>query len=251
MSDQPPPVPPSSADSPPRLPGKGGPIVLLVLSALTLLAFGRPFAFWQRSGDYNKLIFDIFGCMAIGGAVYAVIFLIRRTRSLLKLPVIYRAVAFAASSILIASVVLSFVRPQLPFGQPTDPPIGAGGHIVGRSVPRQWVVNGRACQMKSVYWTVVGDGLQFWIECPCIPEMPLDTMTQQQALQVALPLMAYAYETGLYDDCQGFTVGGHKVTTHIGVALFNQKDGKMRVNNVVLSVDEIKQHLQTAESDRP
>ncbi len=84
-----------------------------------------------------------------------------------------------------------------------------------------WNIDGQDYAIQDTYFLVLPEGLQFTIETEAPPGLDPTRITDQQAYDVAFPLMKYAYEKRLYERSTISRVGfGQQDVERIGVALF-------------------------------
>jgi len=84
-----------------------------------------------------------------------------------------------------------------------------------------WNIGGKDTQVANTYFLTLPEGLQYTVEYEVPNEVDLTSITDQQAYDLAFPLMQYAFEHHLYERNKVTTVGSGAVPgSRMGVSLF-------------------------------
>ena len=122
----------------------------------------------------------------------------------------------------------------------------AGHNPMAQSGPEVWQIGERKYEISSTYYLALPEGLQFTIDYPYTFSTSPSELTEEQALQAAMPLMRYAYETGVYNRSRISKLGaGRQEPTRIGVALIERKGAAQRGKRVALDIDAIEARISS------
>jgi hypothetical protein len=98
---------------------------------------------------------------------------------------------------------------------------------VGMQGPETWTIDGKKYRIEESYFLPVSDGMQYTIEYVHRFGKPLETVTDEEALQIAFPLMRYAYEHDVYLRKRIYKIGSENITAkRIGVILIEEHGNK-------------------------
>lgn len=126
--------------------------------------------------------------------------------------------------------------------------VPGSGHTGGysRIVPQgqeTWTINGRPYAVAATYYLPLPEGLQYTIDYQLPPslDVPHD---DTNALAIAFPLIAYAYESGLYRRSSISKAGtGSMAPTRIGVALYRMEGPARQGYATALTLDQVRHRL--------
>lgn len=117
----------------------------------------------------------------------------------------------------------------------------AGHAPMAASGPETWTVEGKTIDVQKTYLLALPEGLQYTIETTYdFGSSAQLTITQPQAVDIAFPIMKYAYENNLYSRTSISRNGTPLTPTRIGVVLIQNINGRSRGYRVGLSLDEIR-----------
>ncbi len=227
---QPPPVPDARQASRMKRTGQTALTLFVVFVILLPLGFGRtPLSRLPAPGGGYQIDFDLFSTVGVGMGLFALVWLLARFRTILRLPAARKVLGLVGAGGLILHTVLALFMPLgaiMPVPTPRPAPATAG--------PGEWEVDGTPYTVTTVYVLDLPEGLQYTIEHPH-PFGPADAnMDDARALEIAFPLMRHAYEKGLYK-------GGPQTPSRIGVVLYEKRGGRVHGYRIGLSLDEIRQ----------
>lgn len=131
-------------------------------------------------------------------------------------------------------------------------PVGASPYLpMATKGPEVWQIGDRTYQISYTYYIGMPDGLQYTIECPWPTDIKPDKRTQENARDLAFPLMQYACEEELYKRATIRQHGKGKITaTLIGVVFFEKKGIVFSGSRVNLTIDEIMKKIEATDSDK-
>jgi hypothetical protein len=117
---------------------------------------------------------------------------------------------------------LTLVVSTLPACRCESVPDPAEGHAsMDRGGATTWNIGGRDYAIQDTYFLVLPEGLQFTIEYEVPPGVDPTQLTEEQAYEIAFPLMKHAYEKRLYERTAANRVGsGRQDVGRIQVGLF-------------------------------
>jgi len=123
----------------------------------------------------------------------------------------------------------------------SSPGAGGGAAPMARGGATTWNIDGKDYAVQDTYFLVLPEGLQFTIEYEVPPGIDPTQLTDEQAYEVAFPLMKHAYDERLYQRTAVNRVGsGKQDVRRIGVALFVRgMAGSSRGHRVVRSLEDI------------
>jgi hypothetical protein len=135
------------------------------------------------------------------------------------------------------------------------------------SGPEVWTIAGNNYDIESTYLIVLPDlpdgTAQYTINYLCQTDVDPTSLSQERALELALPLMIYAYDQGLYQSAQVHKLGrkGKPLSiSRIGVAIIQKNavgtKGLVYAHHsggyrVALTLDENRAHEDTAKPAPP
>ena len=121
----------------------------------------------------------------------------------------------------------------------------AGHSPMAKQGPETWEIDGKKFNINSTYYLALHEGLQYTIECAWKFSDQNQTISQEEALNAAFPMMQYAYDKGFYKRTSISKVGGGSVeATRIGVVLSESIGARTRGYRIGLSIGEINQRLK-------
>jgi len=216
---------------------------------VVLLSFGRAPTTRVTNGQSWSLHFDLISCLGIGMGAYALLFFARRFRTVRALGALRLALGAIGGAGLVVHAVMAIGFPR----SSTLAPPGAGGNApLSRTGPEQWQIDGKTYDIGATYVLRFSEGLQYTIEHPCVFPNGPSTMTKDEALAVAFPLMRHAYEKGLHRRVTVRKLGeGEVEMSWIGVVLFEHRGTERVGYRVSLGLDEIRDRIQQLEGGRP
>lgn len=90
--------------------------------------------------------------------------------------------------------------------------------------PLDWTIDGKKIKIENTYYLALPKGVQYTIEYAVPPEIKLEGISDEEAFEIAFPLMAYAYKNNLHKKSKITKFGTGKVEpTLIGVALMKKE----------------------------
>lgn len=108
------------------------------------------------------------------------------------------------------------------------------------SVAEAWNVDGKVFQIPTTYFLGLPEGLQFTIEYAVPGDFSFEGITDERALNLALPLMRHAYQKKLYTRAVIRKTGsGQAQVSRIGVALYRQSGARTQGYRVARSLAEL------------
>ena len=131
-------------------------------------------------------------------------------------------------------------------------PVGASPYLpMATKGPEIWQIGDKTYQISYTYYIKIPKGLQYTIECPWPTDTKPDEQTQENAFDLAFPLMRYACEEELYKRATIRKYGKGKITaTLIGVVFFEKRGIVFSGSRVNLTIDEVKKKIEATESDK-
>ncbi len=125
----------------------------------------------------------------------------------------------------------------------------AGHNPMAAQGPETWDAGGKKITILKSYYLALPEGLQYTVESPYDFGSNALKMTEQQALDIAFPLMRHAYEKGLYNRTKISEVGhGPLEVKRIGVVLVQGEGMQARGYRIGLSLDQIRAKLITPQN---
>lgn len=196
---------------------------------------------------------NFLSCLGVAMGVYALLFVLLRIRTILRLSPALRVLALVGALGLIAHTALALACP-LGAGGHGSAPIGtvSGNWVMARSGPEDWVIDGKTVHINGAYLMKLPEGVQYTIEYPCQFDASGPPKDAASALRLAFPLMKHAFQQGLYTRLHVTKVGaGEMVPTRIGVVVYQQSGNTTAGNKVALSLDEIKAQIEHPATTSP
>ena len=224
-------------------------LILFLLSLVGLTCFGQaPLSF--HYGDAGlSFDFSLLPIVSWLGAIYAVVFFIKRRKVITLIPQIVRVLGYLGSLILVGSVLwstLGLTLMLLGFAQSQGTATTGGRLALGQSGPETWLIDGIEYNINSTYYLNFPDGFQYTIEYEHSRATTIHD--KDEALKVVFPIMAHAYTNKLYDRVIWNVRGKETKPSRIGVAIFEREGMKSRGYRVALTFSEI--DLRLKESTR-
>ena len=220
-------------------------ITLLVALGLTALAFGKAPLAYISAPEGSRLNFDFLSCLGILGGAYAVLVFAFHFRAILRPPGALKVLGLIGG---IGLIVHTWLALFFPLSYGAARPVGAGAYsIMGQYGAEQWQIDGRTCRVTGSYYLMLPQGIQYTIEYPWLFRPGDPPMIDEQALQIAFPLMKHAYQQGLHNRGTVTKVGhGRVAPSRIGVVLYAKQGGRTRGYRVALTLKEIKRRIDQA-----
>ena len=109
-----------------------------------------------------------------------------------------------------------------------------------------WNIAGKEYQIESTYIIIFKNGVQYTINYVCDENIDIDSLNKDKALEIAFPIIRYAYDNDLYKKKHVKQNGKDIKVDAIGVAIMKQKSEakglvtKSHMYKVSLSLGEIK-----------
>ena len=221
-------------------------VAIFVVFLIALLAFGKSPMAGNTGTDGTRVNFNVISCLGICGGIFAIIFLLTGWRRVLHLSKARATLGLIGGLGLIAHTILAFFMP-LQYGASNVPPPGVGDRLtLAQNGPERWVADGQAYQVTSTYYLQLPEGLQYTIEYPHNFD-DYGRMTDEIALEIAFPVMKYAYLNGLHNRFHIRKLGqGSLSPSRIGVALVEGQGARVRGYRVALTLDQIKERIGQA-----
>jgi len=226
-------------------------ITVFVVFLVSLLSFGKAPISRVAGTDGSRVNFNLISCLGVAMGVFAFFFLLLRLKGILRLSMTRKALGLIGSLGLIAHTILAFLplsyaaRSVQPAGTAGNRPLGVGGS-------EQWVIDGKTYRISSTYHLQLPEGFQFTIEHPYRFGQAHRSMNDARALEIALPLMKYAYANGLHKRTSVTKLGqGKVVPSRIGVVLVERQGGTARGYRVALGLQQIKERMERMEPETP
>ena len=129
-------------------------------------------------------------------------------------------------------------------------PVAAAPYLpMATAGPESWQIGGTTYNIHCSYYLGMQEGLQYTIEFPYTGEKALDDLTDSEAREIAMPLMQHAFVNGFHKRAKIQKKGeGAVAPTLIGVALFQKKGISVSGKRVNMSMVEMQQKIDAAES---
>ena len=144
--------------------------------------------------------------------------------------------------ILTGCAATAFVLSTLPACRCESVPDPAEGLAsMDRGGATTWIIDGQDYAIQDTYFSVLPEGLQFTIEYEVPPGVDPTQLSDQQAYEIAAPIMQHAYEKRLYQRTAANRVGsGKQDVRRVEVGLFVRgMAGSSRGRRVSRSVEDI------------
>jgi hypothetical protein len=156
------------------------------------------------------------------------------------------------STVQLSIVLLLVLLALIGFRKSRNKPVGASPYLpMATKGPEIWKIGNKTYQISYTYYIKMPKGLQYTIECPWPAGIKPDEQTQENASDLAFPLMQYACEEELYKRATIRQHGKGKITaTLVGVVFFEKKGIVFSGIRANLTIDEIKKKIEAAESGK-
>jgi hypothetical protein len=140
-------------------------------------------------------------------------------------------------------VLVALASCQIETGsKPTTVPIAPLG-------PETWTIGGRQYGIRSTYFLNESESLRFVVEYACSDRCPnFDDLSEQGALAVAYPVMAYTMSHRLYERTKVMNILGKPLETRtIGVVIVEEaRSGRERGYRIERSLEQLRARPEEA-----
>jgi len=121
---------------------------------------------------------------------------------------------------------------------------------MGIQWPETWTMDGKDYDVERSYFLPLPVGMQYTLEYAHGFDKPVEAVTEEEALEIAFPLMRYAYENDVYLRQQTRRAGSGNVTVErIGVVLIKRQGRKVQGYRVGLELDQIAARIRNEKKE--
>jgi hypothetical protein len=107
-----------------------------------------------------------------------------------------------------------------------------------------WNIGGKDIQIANTYFLTLPEGLQYTVEYEVPNGVDLTSIADQQAYDLAFPLMKYAFEHHLHESTKVNAVSSGVVpVSRIGVSLFVRVGNGTRGYRVARNLEEVRARI--------
>jgi hypothetical protein len=222
---------------------------ILFFLALVYAVFMGQGLFIVSEGDGYKINFvSAFGILL---AFYCIFFILRDYRAILKLSWFRMLIGFLGIAAFLTHSVLALFAPMQLLevsaaGRVISGPVGFFPIAGTATGAEQWIIEGRSYNIKSSYFLVLPEGVQYTVTYQLPPAQV--GVEDEQAELLAFPIMVHIVENELHLRTWIGTLDGKINPERIGITfLYSQGQGATGYR-YGLSIGEIKKRIAAAEN---
>ncbi len=225
-------------------------IATILCLITTLLSFNRlPAGIRFGSSGFSYSI-NIIALLAWISGIWITLHFFRKKNQIKKAGSAYWVLSILAIVFFSLNAGTSIARTALEIAgikKVENPGMTAAGFAPMATMGKEiWDINGKKYQIRATYYLNVQNDLQYTIEYEYPEARSINN--ENQALEVAMPLIKYAYTSGKYKRTTFHKFGKKQETDRIGVAIFVQQGNSTRGYRTALTLDQIKTEIQSSET---